>query len=225
MKAKNRIVSAIIVGIALIGIVAFWLFRDFDAQGYVNAILAQTFKGDVKVAAEMIEASTEEELAAQYEEGIKSFVAGNITGGVEMSEEMQEQYISLCKEIFASAKFEVKEAEKLSRKEYKVPVEYCTTDIFSKFSEAIKAESQRLLEKVDNGEYKGTVEEINAQMQKEFLENSYQMLETAYEQAECAEKETMIFTVKKGASDLFTVDDAQVYKFVIKIMGLDEIQD
>lgn len=224
-KPSNLIVVAILVGVGLLGIVAFGIFRDFDAQEYVDAILQQTFKGNVKTATELTEGTTEEELLAQYEEGIDSFVAGNITGNAEMDDELKEKYVALCKEIFGAAKFEVKEAEKISRKEYKVPVEYYTTNIFAEFTESVNQEVQRLVEKVNQGEYVGTEEEIQEQMQKELSENAYKILEDAYKEAECAEKETMIFTVKKGASDLFTVDDAQVHKFVVKIMGLDEIQD
>lgn len=225
VKTESQIAIGIIIALALLGVVIFGLFRDFDAQGYVKAILSQTFKGEVEAVVEMTEETTEEELLVQYEEGIRSFVTSNLTGGVEMSEEMQEQYIELCKEIFASVTYKVKGAEKVSRKEYKVPVEYNSVDIFKTFSESIKEESARLLQKVDSGEYKGTVEEINAQMEKEFLENSYQLLVTAFEQVEQAESETLIFTVKKDDGGLFKVDDAKVHELVIKIMGLDEIQD
>lgn len=225
IKTESRIALAVVIGIALLVVVLFGIFRDFDAQGYVEAILSQTFKGEVESVVEMTKETTEEELLAQYEESIRSFMTSNITGGVEMNEEMQQQYVALCKEIFKSAKFEVKAAEKISRKEYKVPVEYQTSDIFQQFNAAVKAEWDRLVQKVDNGEYKGTEEEISAQMQKEFLENTYQLLETANKEANYSEKETLVFTVKKGTSNLYTINDGQVQELVVKIMGLDEIQD
>lgn len=225
VNIQNRIAIAILAGLALLGVVIFGIFRDFDAQGYVDSILKQTFAGDVEAAVQMTDETTEEELLMQYEEGIRSFVSSNITSGVEMSEELQEEYIAVCKDIFKSAKFEVKEAEKISGKEYKVPVEYQTVDTFKKFTVAVGEEYARLVQKVDNGEYKGTEEEINAQMQKEFLENTCQLLAIAHKDAEYAQKETMVFSVKKGQDDLFTIDDEQVYELVVKIMGLDEIQD
>lgn len=224
-KSSNLIAAAILVGIGLLGIVAFGIFRDFDAQEYVNAILQLTFKGKAETTAQLTEGTTEEELLAQYEDGIESFVRGYIIGDAKMNEEERARYISLCKEIFNAAKFEVKEAEEISKKEYKVPVEYYATNVFAEFSESVKLEMQRLVEKVNQGGYTGTEEEIQEQMQTEFLENVYQILEKAYQEAECAEKETMMFTVKKGASDLYTVDEAQVHRFVIKIMGIDVIQD
>ena len=61
VKAENQIAIGIIIALALLGVVIFWLFRDFDAQGYVEAILSQTFKGEVEAVVEMTEETTEEE--------------------------------------------------------------------------------------------------------------------------------------------------------------------
>ena len=179
----------------------------------------------VASVASMVEGQTEEELYAQYEEGIESFVVNNITSGVEMDAELQEKYIALCREIFAAMKYDVKEAEKISRKEYQVPVEYQSADIFKNFVTAVSNEYTRLMQKVENGEYQGTLEEINAQMQADYLNNTYELLKTAYEAVQYAGPETMIFTVKEDENGLFTLDEAQIYEFITKIMGLDEIQD
>lgn len=43
MKSKKGTVAAIVVIIVLVGIVCIGLLRDFDAQGYVRAILNQRF--------------------------------------------------------------------------------------------------------------------------------------------------------------------------------------
>ena len=48
-------------------------FRDFDAQGYVRAILNQRFLGD---AEEILEDTSKKELLKQYDEGIESFRFG-----------------------------------------------------------------------------------------------------------------------------------------------------
>ena len=45
MKSKKGTVAAIAVIIVLVGIVCIGLLRDFDAQGYVRAILNQRFLG------------------------------------------------------------------------------------------------------------------------------------------------------------------------------------
>lgn len=225
MKLKKSIIVLTVIAVILLGIVGAWMFRDFDAQGYVKAILDQNFKGEVETATEIIEGKTEEELYAQYEDGIVSFVENNIAYGIDMDEESKQQYIDLCKEIFKDMKYEVKEAEKISRKEYQVPVEYCRADVFQNFVASIEMESERLMQKVEKGEYQGTVEEINAQMQQEFLTNVYELFKTSYTEMQYAEPETMIFNVTENEDGLFTMSDDQIYEFVTKIMGLDEIMD
>ena len=231
MKTKKRIIIGAIVGVAAAAIAAvslcfgLGLFHSFDAEGYVCAILNQNFKGNVKEAAAIVEGKTEKELLKQYEDGIVAFVQNNITSGIEMDEELEEKYVSLCKDIFASMKYRVQEAEKKDGDKYEVAVEYQTTDVFSKFMTSVAEESARLMEKVEKGEYQGTLEEINLQMQQEFLNNSYELLQTAQKDAQYGEKEVMTFIVEKDEKGLYTMKEEQIYEFVLKIMGLDEIQD
>ncbi|MFQ7356179.1 MAG: hypothetical protein ACLROG_16445 [Coprococcus phoceensis] len=79
MKSKKGTVAAIVVIIVLVGIVCIGLLRDFDAQGYVRAILNQRFLGDVTEAEEILEDTSKKELLKQYDEGIESFVSDYIT--------------------------------------------------------------------------------------------------------------------------------------------------
>ena len=72
-------------------------------------------------------------------------------------------------------KYQVNEAEKISRKEYDVSVEFQPSDVFLQFITSIQTESENLKQKAENGEYQGTKEEINAQMQSEFLNRSYEL--------------------------------------------------
>lgn len=231
MKSKKGLVTGIIIGavILLIGIGAvvlrMGLFKSFDAQGYVKATLDQNFKGEVKELATMVDGKSEKELMKQYEEGVEVFVTKNIATGIEMDKELEAKYIKLCEKIFASMKYDVKEAEKLEKGLYEVPVEFQSTDVFAQYMKLVKEESEHLVEKVEKGEFQGTVEEINAQMQEEYLNNAYELLEKAQKEAKYGEKKTMKFTVKQDENGLYMMDDAQIYEFILKIMGLDAIQD
>ena len=167
-KNSFIIASLAVFGAASVAIVASWFLRDFDAQGYVNAVLNQHYQGTVEDMAGFVDQSRAE-LYAQYEEGVISFVQNNITSGIEIDEELEQKYVDLGKEIFRIMRYNVKEAEKISAKEYNVPVEYQTMNIFPVFIEMVQQESQNILDKVEKGEYAGTVEEINEQMQDEFL--------------------------------------------------------
>lgn len=216
---------AVFVAIVVITVVCSWYFHDFEAQGYVSAVLNQHFQGDIDGVSEFVDDKTDEELRAQYEEGVISFVQNNITSGVEIGEELEAKYIELGKNIFMIMKYNVEEAEKINRKEYHVPVEYQTMNVFPVFIELVQGESQKIKDKVEAGEYKGTLEEINVQMQEEFLNNAYECLNQAYIEVTYEEKETMIFTVKKNEEGLFEIEENQIHDFTTKILGLDEIQD
>ncbi len=224
MKSKKRIAVLSVMLIVLIGIVCVALLKDFDAQGYVRAILNQRFKGDVTEAEEILEDSTKKELLKQYNEGIEAFVADYIINGVEMDAELKGKFVELGKEIFSDMKYQVNEAEKISRKEYDVSVEFQPSDVFLQFIKAIQAESENLKQKAENGEYKGTKEEINAQMQSEFLNRSYELLEKAYQNMQYGEIETIVFKVKSNDKNVFSMKEEEISSFITKILRLDEIQ-
>ena len=223
---NNSAFMVLLVGLAgaMVAIVCSWFLRDFDAQGYVNAVLNQHYQGEINEIAAFVDLPRAD-LYAQYEEGVISFVQNNITSGVEISEELEQKFVDLGKEIFMIMQYNVKEAEKISSKEYNVPVDYSTMDIFPVFIELVQAESQKIYDKVEKGEYQGTVEEINAQMQDDFLNSAYVCLEQAYKEVSYAEKETMIFKVTKNEDGLYVISEKQIYDFTTKIMGFDEIQD
>lgn len=230
-KKKKNIIIGIIIAVVTLVVVVFGtlaslgIFREFDAKGYVSAILDQTLKGEVKAAASMTEGTTEESLYAQYEAGIESFVNYNLIDGEEISDEMEERCMDLCKKVFASMKYEVQEAEKVSNEEYHVTVTYQPSDIFRKFIISIQNEEARLDEKVENGEYRGTEDEINAKMKEEFLNNFCDLFETAYNTMEFGEEKTVVLKVVKGSDGLFKLENAGITEFLTKILGLDEIQD
>lgn len=225
MKINKKIVIIAVIFAALLGVAYLGVFREFDAQSYTRAILNQHFSGEMEEALEMIDDVTEEELYQQYEDGVKSFVENNLIAGVEMDSEMKDKYIACCKEIFASMKFEVQEAEKISSEEYQVPVSYEAADVFEKYIVLMEDVTNALMEKTEKGEYKGNVDEINAQIQKEFLDGSYEALETAHDTMEYAEAETVVFHVTKDESGAFEMNADEITDFIEKIMKLDEIQD
>ena len=227
-KDKKVIIGASIGGAVLITVIVICsvLFSDFQAQGYVKAILNQTFTGDVNAAAQMTEGATEKELYAQYEENINSFVEANVLSGIEVDEELKQKYVDVCKKIFKDMKYEVGEEKQADGGAYVVPVTYRPSDVFSKFHAAIQQERQTLYTKVENGEYQGeTQEEINGQMQTEFLNNACALFEQAHETMEFGEEETMDFTVKKGEKGLYQLNAEEIGQFLMKIMRLDENQD
>lgn len=229
IKSKKTIIGIIAVAVVAIVLAAFAIvgifFQDFNAQQYVSVLLKQSYYGEVEETAEVLEGATEEELYAQYEAGVTSFAKSMIPGDAEIAEELQSQYIEIGKKIFKAMKFSVKEEEKQEDGSFEVLVTYQPSDAIVKYMQLIQEELTRMNEKVEKGEYQGTVEEINAQMQQEFLENACTLLEEACDSMEYGEKQEMIFHVIQGENDLYQLTSGEMQEFLEKILRLDEIQD
>lgn len=226
-KKRNMIIgagaaAAVILVLGLLA--AFGVFRGFNPEGYVKAVLDQSLKGEVKMASQLMAGTTEDKLREQYEAGITSFVKNSITSGVELDEELQGKYIELCKKVFGAMKYDVKDAKDVEGGGYEVTVSYQPSNVFMNFITKIGEENQRLTEKVENGEYRGTLEEINSQMQKDFLTNAYALFEECFNAMEYGEEETYVFAIVKDAEGMYDLDEAQISEFITKILNLDEIQ-
>lgn len=226
-KKRNMIIGAgaaaaviLIVGI----LAACGVFRGFNPETYVKAVLDQSLKGEVKAASQLMAGTTSDKLYEQYEAGIESFVKNSIANGVELDEELQDKYVKLCKKVFGAMKYEVKEAKEGKQGGYEVTVSYQPSNVFTNFITKIGEENQRLAEKVDNGEYRGTLEEINSQMQKDFMNQAYTLLEECHDAMEYGEKETYVFTIVKDAEGMYDLKEAQISEFITKILNLDENQ-
>lgn len=226
-KKRNIIIGAgaaaaviLILGtLAILGV-----FHRFNPEGYVKAVLDQSLKGEVKVASELMTGTTEDGLYKQYEAGITSFVKNSIANGVEMDQELEQKYVALCKKVFGDMKYQIKEAKDAEDGGYEVTVVYQPTNVFTQFIVKIGEENVRLSQKVENGEYRGSLEEINSQIQKDFLANAYTLFEECYKGIEYGEEETYTFVIVRDAKGMYDLDEAQISEFITKILNLDENQ-
>jgi hypothetical protein len=233
MKNKNvfenkNVLIGVVIAVAVIlisvGIMAVTgMFNRFNPTEYVEAMLDQTLKGEVSSAVEMTDAS-EDVLKENYRVGIESFVEGSILNGIPADDELKAKYVDVCEKLFSDMKYEVKGVKELDGG-FEVTVQYQATDIFAKYTDAIAEETKRLYEKADDGEYRGTLDEVNAQMQKEFIENSFALFEASYKNMEFGEKESMSFVIAKDESGLYKIQEGQIAEFIKKIMNLDAKQD
>lgn len=201
------------------------VFRRFDGAGYVSAILKQTLCGDVEHAVEMMDGVTEEELTTQYEAGVLSFMKIIISGEAELEPDLEERYLSVCKKILAASKYEVQEAEKISDREIDVPVVYQPSNVLQLFKEAETGEITVMNEKKENGEYRGSLEEVQTQMQTEYLTACCTLLEEAYNQMEFGEEQTVVLKVVKGDDGFYKLEESAITQFLLKILNLDEKED
>lgn len=225
MRTKREVVGTLAVILILAAIVCFGLIKDFDAKGYVQAILDQTFQGSVVEAAEITKSMTEEELYAQYEEGIENFVTNYIVNGIEIDEETEREYTSLVREIFKSMRYNISGSRKINRKEYDVSVTYQPSDVYLEFVKNLDKVAVQLKEKTEKGEYSGTEEEIHQQMQEDVLSQSYTCLEEAYQRMQYGDAETILIKVKADSKNVFSLEEDDISLLIAKILRLDEIQD
>lgn len=223
MRKQKRILLCfcLLLGMSMAGC---GLLKGFDAEAYTDAVLKQRLAGDTKAIAGLTEDMSKEELTAQYEEEIQTFVAGYITKDVAMGEELTEKYTALCSEIFKNLKYETGEAEKKEKNTYDVKVDIYPTDTFVIFSEKLKHPADEMVQKAENGEYKGTEEEIKAQMQSEFLEYSYTLLEESCEEAQNGKKQTVVLTISNKEEKGFAVEGESFSNFLTAILRLDEVK-
>lgn len=223
MRKQKRILLCfcLLLGMSMAGC---GLLKGFDAEAYTDAVLKQRLAGDTKAIAGLTEDMSKEELTAQYEEEIQTFVAGYITKDVTMGEELTEKYTALCSEIFKNLKYETGEAEKKEKNTYDVKVDIYPTDTFVIFSEKLKHPADEMVQKAENGEYKGTEEEIKAQMQSEFLKYSYTLLEESCEEAQNGKKQTVVLTISNKEEKGFAVEEESFSNFLTAILRLDEVK-
>lgn len=225
MDKKKSIILYVCIGIVFVALsvlVCFRLFGGFNAKEYVNAVCAQMLKGDTESAVKMTRGLTQEEAQKQQEEFIGNFVENMVASGLTLEEDDKEACVKIVKNIFAKFEYEVVSAEKVKDGEYLVTVNYKKNDVIQKLKAIASEENERATEKVNKGEYRGTKEEIDAQMRSEFAKKLPQMLEEAYKTMKNGETETTTVKVKKGENGLYS---GEMSEFFMKIIGLTAKQD
>ena len=140
MKNKKNILkiwvvcAAVILGTAGCG-------KDFDAAGYVQALLDLTFQGEISGAAGFMEDASEETLMRAYQDSIDRFVAANITSGMDIGELKTSRFAELTSKIFLTMRYGVGEAKKTGKREYEVEVDIWPADVFVNFQDMLTEDS------------------------------------------------------------------------------------
>lgn len=224
-KKTKPSIAAVILSVIVIGIAFVVWPKEFDAKAYVQAVLDLTFQEDVVQASAVIEGVSREKLREQYQNTIIQFVTDHITGEMEISVGRREDFEKTVSDIFRIMRYDVREAKKIHKDKYEVEVSIHPADVFEKFVEGVKQDSRELLQKAEAGEYVGTEEEINEQIQYEYVLHAYQLLESAYEDISYKEEETVVLSVERGKDKHFEINEEEFREFLIKIVGLGEIED
>lgn len=117
---------------------------DFDAAGYMQAVLDERLQGEFSEAAQIMDTS-EFELKQDYESSVDSFVYAYLTAGYEeLNDYTLYEYETLVKDIFSVMKYDVKKAEKAGEKEYEVSVEIQPVDLFLNYVKELEQASDEI---------------------------------------------------------------------------------
>ncbi len=222
MKNKKNILkiwavcAAVILGAAGCG-------KDFDAAGYVQALLDLTFQGEISGAAGFMEDASEETLMRAYQDSIDRFVAANITSGMDIGELKTSRFAELTSKIFLTMRYGVGEAKKTGKREYEVEVDIWPADVFVNFQDMLTEDSLKMAEKIEAGEYEGETEEETGQMiLSDIINHAYELLDTAYMDIQYGDKETVTLRVYAERGGDASIDEDDMDRLFRQILRLDE---
>jgi len=195
----------------------------FDAEGFVQAYLDLRLQGEADNAAKLNKEKTRGELLEDYEMWIYAFNEVYITGDLDLDDQMLKDYLNLSKQIFSAMRYNVKGSEKQDGV-YEVTVEITPVDLFEKYVPKIRAVSEDLMKSYQNGEYEGTDDEINKQLQAEYVYIAYDMLEEASQEMEYKEPEPVTIHVEKNDDGDYQVREDDISEMLIRMLCLEEVQ-
>ena len=208
--------AAVILGTAGCG-------KDFDAAGYVQALLDLTFQGEISGASGFMEDASEETLMRAYQDSIDRFVAANITSGMDIGELKTSRFAELTSKIFLTMRYGVGEAKKTGKREYEVEVDIWPADVFVNFQDMLTEDSLKMAEKIEAGEYEGETEEETGQMiLSDIINHAYELLDTAYMDIQYGDKETVTLRVYAERGGDASIDEDDMDRLFREILRLDE---
>jgi hypothetical protein len=146
---------------------------SFDASGYIKALLDNSYKNDSTAFVEQ-KIGTQEQAKELYESGIDTAM-GSMTSQQQLSDELNEEFEAVVKDVYKSVKYTVGEATKKDDGSYEVEIKYQKMKVFApameNFTTATESYVEEMTEKASNGEDVPSEEEMN--------EATYAMLKDA----------------------------------------------
>lgn len=222
MKERKRMIRFCALYIAVI-ISVVGCGRDFDAAGYVQALLNLTFQGEVSGAARFMKDASEEALMKAYQDSVDRFVAANITSGMDVGELKGSGFAELVSKIFMTMRYSVGEGRKTGKNEYEVTVDIWPADVFVKFHQMLTADSLKMAEKIEAGEYEGeTEEETDQKILNDIINHAYELLDMAYMDIQYGDKKSVILRVYAGRGKEPSIDENDMDRLFREILRLDE---
>lgn len=193
---------------------------SFDASGYVKALLDNSYKGDSTAFLEE-KVGTKEQAEELYEQGIDTEMK-SITSQVQLSDELNEEFRGVLKDVFKNVKYTVGEATKGEDGSYEVEVKYQKMNVFAPAMESFNAASQayveEMTEKALNGEETPSEEEMT--------EAVYTMLKDAIkesmENVSYADEESTTIHIEL-VDKVYTPNEDDIYNLELLLFDTDAV--
>lgn len=198
--------------------------RDFDAAGYVQALLDERLQGEFSEASRVMEKS-EYELKQDYDASIEEFVDTYLTGGYDdLNDYTLYEYKTLMKEILSVMKYDVKKAEKTGSQKYEVTVKIQPVDLFVNYVKGLKEAGEEIEQAAENGGYEGTQEEIREMMQNDYLARAYDLLQDAYLNMQYADSVSVKVKVSAKDGKSYSISENEYQTLLEKFFQMDKIE-
>ncbi|MCM1245886.1 MAG: hypothetical protein NC293_09625 [Roseburia sp.] len=179
---------------------------DFDAKRYVQGCLDAMTKGKFDDYTAMANINAEE-AQKQYDESMDQEMKA-MMGSLSLSEELQQEYREMFKNLYAKCKYEVGEAVKNSSDSYTVPVKVYKMKIF----EGIMQDAQKEATEYVNKQMKKNPDKVPSKedVTKKTLEYLLELMTKKLENVEYGEETNIDVAVTRDKSqgNVFAIPDA-----------------
>lgn len=160
MKRWSLLLAAVLAATMLVGC------GNFDASGYIKALLDNSYKNDSAAFVEQ-KVGTAEQAKELYDLGIETEL-NSLISGVTLSDELKNEFTTILQDVYKSVKYTVGEAKKQDDDSYVVEIKYQKMKVFAAAMEKFQADQQaytdELSEQVQNGGEYPSEDEINEQV-------------------------------------------------------------
>lgn len=210
MKKLSTILACLLI-VGLLG----GCGAQFDASGYVKALLDNSYKNDSTQFVSM-KIGTADEAAKLYEEGLDSEVNAMVSSlGYSVTDEQEQAIREVFAKILAGAKYTVGEAEKQDDGSYVVTVTYEQMEIFEP---AIENYMDKIMEMQEGLTGEETSDELVAMAIDAFKD----VLDESLASVSYADPETTTITVDL-IDKVYTPDQNDLYDLEASLFDIDAV--
>ncbi|MCI6813296.1 MAG: hypothetical protein PUI41_06130 [Lachnospiraceae bacterium] len=194
---------------------------SFDASGYIQALLDNSYKNDSAAFVEM-KIGTAEEAAALYEEGLNAELDGMLDN-MDLPEEQLEEFRAIIAEILGKAKYTVGEAEKQSDGSYVVTVTYEQLNVFVPAMQSYYTVIEQLVTGWTEAALAGEATPTEDEMMTQMIGELKVCLEDAIANATYDEPATTTITIEL-IDKVYTPKEADLLNLETVMFDVEELQ-